>query len=133
MKALTGAIIVLAGAVLAGAGAVAAAPPRAQGRVGGSEAGLAGAGGGALILIGLLILVLGSMTDNRGNGRGDPGVVPGSVGYWSRDSAPTLRAEGRHWSAYPPRQVRLFIARSRPGGPFRGIRGRAGRPSVCYK
>jgi hypothetical protein len=65
MKALTGAIIVLAGAVLAGAGAVAAALPRAQGRFGGSEAGLAGAGGVALILIGLLILLLGSMTDDR--------------------------------------------------------------------
>jgi len=66
MKALTGAIVVLAGAVLAGAGAVAAAIPQAQGRFAGSEAGFAGAGGVALILFGLLILAAGSMADRRG-------------------------------------------------------------------
>jgi hypothetical protein len=67
MKALTGAVVVLAGAVLAAGGAIADAIPRSQGRFAGTEAAMTGAGGGALVLVGLLILLVGSLPEGRRN------------------------------------------------------------------
>jgi hypothetical protein len=65
MKALTGAVVVLAGAVLAAGGAVAEAIPQSQGRFAGTGAAMTGAGGGALVLLGLLLLLFGSLPEGR--------------------------------------------------------------------
>lgn len=65
MRALAGAIVVLAGSVLAGAGAVARALPRSSNAIGGGEAGYAGFFGAVLVLVGLVILAFGLLSPER--------------------------------------------------------------------